>query len=221
MLKNSKTSASTKEIGTKETTTLQILLKEYDALLNMYAQAEHNGQSMFNYYLTLMTAVFGGIAFIFQSSSNIGMQETAGGLLLVFFAVIGSLYLSSLSTNYAHMTRYALGMNEIRRNILKKFDVPLPPIYSKFMSEKDVDESSKLKFFSLFIPVNTFELFVATVNSISWAIAISIIYFSTGAGPQIIWSAPLSFVIMYLIYSVYARLIYQSTISRLNISIGH
>lgn len=201
---------------------LQILMKEYDALRDMYAQAERNGQSMFNYYLTLMTAIFGGVALVFQPSSGILMQKTAGGLLLIFFAVIGSLYLSSLSTNFAHMTRYARGMNEIRRLLIERFSVPVPPFYSKFMSEKDIDSQPKIvNIFSLFIPVNTFELFVATVNSISWAIAISIIYFGAGEGSRVIWRGILSFAITYSIYSIYARLIYQLTISRLSVSIGH
>lgn len=201
---------------------LQILMKEYDALRDMYAQVERNGQSMFNYYLTLMTAIFGGVAFIFQPSSGIVMQKTAGGLLLIFFAVIGSLYLSSLSTNFAHATRYARGINQLRRLLIEKFNVPVPSFYSKFMTEKHIDNQPLIiNIASLFIPVNTFELFVATVNSISWAISISIIYFGAGEGSQVLWKGILTFMITYSIYSIYARLIYQTTISRLSISIGH
>jgi hypothetical protein len=201
---------------------LQILMKEYDALRDMYAQAERNGQSMFNYYLTLMTAIFGGVALVFQPSSGILTQKTASALLLIFLGVIGSLYLSSLSTNFAHMTRYARGMNEIRRLLIEQFSVPVPPFYSKFMSEKNTNDQSKLvNILSLFVPVNTFELFVATVNSISWAIAISIIYFGAGEGSHVIWRGILSFAIIYSIYSIYGRLVYQLTISRLSVSIGH
>jgi hypothetical protein len=218
---NKMDTGSRKAIGMEENS-LQILMKEYDALREMYAQAERNGQTMFNYYLTLMTATFGGVALVFQPSSGIVMQKTLSGLLFIFFAVIGSLYLSSLSTNSAHMTRYARGINEIRRLLIERFSVPVPPIYSKFISEKDIENKSNLMvLFSLFIPVNTFELFVATVNSISWAAAIFIIYLGAGVGSQVVSRGVMIFVITYLIYSIYARLIYQLTISRLSVSIGH
>jgi hypothetical protein len=201
---------------------LQILLKEYDALREMYSQAVHNGQTMFNYYLTLMTAVFGGVALVFQPSSGYVMQKMVGGLLLIFFAVVGSFYLSSLATNFAHVTRYAHGINGIRRLLIEKFDVPVPSVYLKFLSSAEEGEQSRLMFFvSLLIPVNTYVLFTATVNGIAWALAIFIIYLSAGADSQVASRGVLSFVTIYLIYSVYARLIYQATVSRLNISIGH
>jgi hypothetical protein len=208
-----------KEIGEEA---LQILFKEYDALREMYSQAVHNGQTMFNYYLTLMTAVFGGVALVFQPSSGYVMQKMVGGLLLIFFAVVGSFYLSSLSTNFAHVTRYARGINEVRRLLVERFDVPVPSVYLKFLARTEEGEPSRIMFIaSLLIPVNTYVLFAATVNGIAWALAIFIIYLSVGVDSQVVSRGILSFMTIYLIYSVYARLIYHLTISRLNISIGH
>jgi hypothetical protein len=204
---------------------LQILLKEYDALRDMYNQAEHNGQSMFNFYLTLMTAVFGGVALVSQPSSGIYLQKTTSGLLLAFFAIIGSFYLSSLSTNFAHATRYANGINELRKFIIERYGVSMPPIYAKFLAEKYGEKQSKIIFFlSLFIPVNTYQLFTATVNSVSWASAVLIVYYGNNANItllEIAWLGILTFIVTYLIYNIYARLIYQLTISRASISIGH
>ena len=204
---------------------LQILMKEYDALREMYNQSVHHGQAMFNYYLTIMTAVVGGITFISQPSSGIFLTKTTIGLLLIFFAVIGSFYLSSLSTNFAHATRYARGANELRRFIIERHDVPVPSIYAKFMAEKHKDEQSRTTLLlSLFIPVSTYQLFAATVNSLAWALVVSLAYYganSSTAFVEIVWRGILTFVVTYVIYSVYARLIYQLTISRSNISIGH
>ncbi len=206
----------------REETSLQILLKEYDALRDMYKQAEQAMQTMFNYYLTLMTVVFGGVTLLLQPNSGIAMIKTAESLLLILFAVIGSFYISSLSTNFAHTQRYAQGINALRRFILERYDVALPSIYNKFLSKKGDDKTSRWMFvLSLFVPVNTYQLFAATVNSLSWAVAISIIVYGQGGGIQTLWRGLATFVITYLIYSVYSRLIYQLTIARLNISIGH
>lgn len=215
---------STDQLLDKENQTIAILMKEYDILSEMYSQAVHHGQTMFNYYLTLMTAVFGGVALVIQPSSGVYLPRTTISILLTLFAVIGSFYLSSLSTNFAHATRYAWGINEIRKYILKNNKTTLPSVYDKFLSEEQKEkDSSVILFLSFFIPVNTYQLFVATVNSLSWAIAISIVYYAYA--DLLITDAALrgvlAFIITYLIYSVYARLIYRMTISRAGIVIGH
>lgn len=184
---------------------LQVVMKEYDALREMYTHALQNGQTMFNYYLTLMTAVFGGIALIFQPSTGVFMPRAASSLLLIFFAIVGSFYLSSLTTNFAHATRYARGVNELRRFMIERYAVSMPPIYARFMAEKTEEKPSKsITLLSLFIPVNTHQLFTATINSLSWAFAIAIVYSVVGGGSQIILRGVLAFAVTYVIYSVYA-----------------
>lgn len=204
---------------------LQILTKEYDSLRDMYNQAVQNGQTMFNYYLTLMTAVFGGITFVSQPSSGIFLLRTTIGLLLVFLALIGSLYLSSLSTNFAHATRYAKGANDLRKFIIARHDVVMPPVYTRFMGQSSDEEESKwLTFVSFLVPVHTYQLFTAIISSLAWASAIALTYYASNVSVQlfeIIVRGGLAFIITYLIYSVYARYIYRLTISRSNIAIGY
>jgi len=224
MATNTKAVSKSKKVEMQERS-LQILLKEYDALRDMYNQAMNSGQTMFNYYLTLMTAVFGGVALVSQPSSGVFMPRTFSSVLLIIFAVIGSFYLSSLSTNFAHAMRYARGVNELRRFIFERYDVSVPPIYAKFMAEKSEEKQSRIVFLiSLLIPVNTHQLFTATVNSLSWAFVISIVYFSINnymTALELVSRGVLAFVVTYLIYSIYARLVYHLTISRSNVSIGH
>jgi hypothetical protein len=159
------------------------------------------------------------------STAIIVIQRLSVGSLLIFFATIGSLYLSSLSTNSAHAVRYARGINEIRKLLLDLYQVPVPPIYGRFMSEKMAyeKEKSKLPFvLSLIIPVSTYQLFVATVNSLAWAGLIFYLYtFVQSDGSMILWRSVLGFLVPYSIYSIYARLVYEMTISRLNIRIGN
>lgn len=201
---------------------LQILLKEYDALRDMYNQAEQQMQSLFNHYLTLLTVVLGGVTLILQPNSGIRAIKTAESLLLMFFAVIGSFYLSSLSTNFAHTQRYAFGINSLRRFILERYQVSLPQVYEKFMAAKHPGKPSRATLcLSFLIPVNTYQLFAATMNSLSWAAAISLIYYGMNGGSQALWRGIAALMVTYLIYSVYSRAIYHFTFSRLNIAIGH
>lgn len=208
---------------------LQILLKEYDALRDFYNQTEHGIQNLFNYYLTLMTAILGVLIVVFQfaplNTAVVIAQRLSIGALLVFFAAIGSLYVSSLSTHSAHAVRYARGINEIRKKLINLYQVPVPPMYGKFMQEKEppTQGKSKLSFIlALFIPVSTYQLFVATVSSLAWAGLIFFLYLTSQADTVVvIWRSVLGFVVPYLIYSMYARLVYEIIISRLNIKVGN
>jgi hypothetical protein len=228
MATNTKATAKTGK-GEADEKSLQILLKEYDALRDFYNQTEHGIQSLFNYYLTLMTAIFGGLVVVFQivpsSPASAVARELSIGALLVFFAAIGSLYLSSLSTHSAHSVRYARGINEIRRELIDLYQVPVPSIYGNFMKEKDAGAGRKSGgafILSLLIPVSTYQLFVATVSSIAWAGLIFFFYVTAQADHSTTaWRSVAGFVIPYLIYSFYARLIYEMTVSRLNIKIGN
>lgn len=208
---------------------LQILLKEYDALRDFYNQTEHGIQNLFNYYLTLMTAILGVLIVVFQfaplNTAILIAQKLSIGALLIFFAAIGSLYVSSLSTHSAHAVRYACGINAIRKKLIDLYQVPVPPMYGKFMQEKEppTQGKSKLSFIlALFIPVSTYQLFVATVSSLAWAGLIFFLYLTSQADTVvIIWRSILGFVVPYLIYSIYARLVYEMIISRLNIKVGN
>lgn len=228
MAANTKAASKPRKHETEEKA-LQILLKEYDALRDFYNQTEHGIQNLFNYYLTLMTAILGVLIVVFQfaplNTAVVIAQRLSIGALLIFFAAIGSLYVSSLSTHSAHAVRYARGINAIRKKLIELYQVPVPPMYGKFMQEKEppTQGKSKLSFIlALFIPVSTYQLFVATVSSLAWAGLIFFLYLTSQADTVvIIWRSILGFVVPYLIYSVYARLVYEMIISRLNIKVGN
>lgn len=228
MAANTKAASKPRKNETEEKG-LQILLKEYDALRDFYNQTEHGIQNLFNYYLTLMTAILGVLIVVIQfaplNTAVLIAQKLSIGALLIFFAAIGSLYVSSLSTHSAHAVRYARGINAIRKKLIELYQVPVPPMYGKFMQEKEppAKRKSNLSFIlALFIPVSTYQLFVATVSSLAWAGLIFFLYLTSQADTVvIIWRSILGFVVPYLIYSVYARLVYEMIISRLNIKVGN
>lgn len=214
-----------KKSASEPSQALSILMKEYDALREMYNQSVHNGQTMFNYYLTLITVVLGGITFIIQPGSGILLAKTSVGLLLVFLAVVGSFYFSSLASNAAHSARYALGINEIRRHIFETYAVELPPIFKRFNHEPVQEEVHPfMKVAAYIIPVGTLPLFVATVNSLTWGAIVAMVYYGTISHFSLLaFGLPgiLALVVTFVIYSIYARFLYQITLKNMHIRIGH
>jgi len=208
---------------------LKILMHEYDSLRDLYNQNEQRVQGLFNYYLTLMTAIFGAVLLISQivpaTGTDLLLQKLALGVLLIFFATIGSLHLSSLSTASAHSVRYAQGMNEIRQVLFSQLGEALPPIYKAFMAKPAIPGAGQNKgrfILSLIIPVSPYQLFVTVVNSLTWALVILYVFMSTPNPPMaVLTRSAVGFVVLYLIYSIYARVAYELTLSRLNIRIGN
>ena len=208
----------------KEDHSLSVLMKEYDSLRDMYNQSVHNGQTMFNYYLTLMTAVFGGITFVASPSSGVLFTRSTIAFLLIFLAVIGTFYLSSLTSNHAHSVRYAKGVNALRRHIIATYGVSMPAAYDKFLTQAADDKSTRLVFFlSLFIPVSTYQLFAATINSLSWGFMVAMVYVSSVSTftsvLRIAFPGVLALIVTFLIYSIYSRLIFQMTVNRATVSV--
>jgi len=86
---------------------LQVLMKEYDALRDLYTQAESSAQGMFNFYLSFVSTVTGAFIVLYQAS---GLPSSLVIPMLFFVAVVGTVYLSALIGRYAHMARYARGI---------------------------------------------------------------------------------------------------------------
>jgi len=86
---------------------LQVLMKEYDALRDLYTQAESSAQGMFNFYLSFVSTVTGAFIVLYQASR---LPSSLVIPMLFFVAVVGTVYLSALIGRYAHMARYARGI---------------------------------------------------------------------------------------------------------------
>src|SRR5687767_9391945 len=107
---------------------LEIVMKEYDALRELYSSAEASAQSMFNFYLTLLSSIVGGVVLIFQLGSD-DLRSTSFTLsaLLFFATAIGSVYLSAVTSRYGHMARYARAIDALRLVLLQRSKRLLPP----------------------------------------------------------------------------------------------
>ena len=204
------------------------LMKEYDALRELFAATESSTQNIFNFYLTLLTAVVGAVVLIVQFGVPDSGRTKLTRLLiagLLFFTVgVGSVYLSALSGRYAHLARYARGIDEIRRHLIDILEVPMPSIYQDFMahsaSQKKRSKRS-LPHLSWLFPTGTYQFFVAAVNSVFLAIA-TWLFLATPDITRIqlrrsTTAAILIFLITLTVYNIYSHLIISTVVSRLNI----
>jgi hypothetical protein len=203
---------------------IRILMKENEILQTLFIQSENGIQSIFNFYLTLVTAVAGGITIILQVTANNPAQTWWAMIsissLLIFIAISGSAYMFSLAVRYAHTIRYARGIDEIRRFLINQTNIAAPAVYRKFLNNSIKKEKGWIMLvLSMLVPVGTHQLFMATVNSLAWAVAGYILLFIGGMPEHRLDRSVILFLTAFIIYNVYANLIMRRIIANLNIQV--
>lgn len=159
------------------------------------------------------------------SAQGSAQSEIVISVLLLFVAIIGSVYLSSITGRYAHMARYAQGIDEIRRFLLRLTDTPKPRIYEKFLA---VDQKSSPTAAQRAIgwtiwlePTGTYQMFVAAVNSLSLGVAtwlfLSALRVTQTATFQSILASLVIVLASFIVNNVYSRLVMNQLVTRLNI----
>ncbi len=153
------------------------LIKEYEVLKDLYMGAENGTQSIFNFYLTFISFCSGGLLIISQAFSGRLDIRNIATILLVVVTIVGIFYIGTMSERYANLSRYGNAIDEIRRFIIKEYDIDVPDIY-KYLTKKSYKDLSTLNEFfphSLswainFYPTGTYQLFISFINSLSLSI---------------------------------------------------
>ncbi len=203
---------------------IRILLKENEMLQALFIHAENGMQSIFNFYLTLVTAIIGGVAIIWQSVVSNPAQAWWAlfsiSCLLVFIAISGSAYMSSLAIRYAHTIRYAQGINETRRFLINNSKIVVPPVYAKFLGEPTTSKSNGIvSILSFLIPVGNHQFFIAAVNSLAWAATIYILLFISDVPDHKLTRSVMLFLVTFTIYNIYANFIIRWITANLNVRV--
>lgn len=203
---------------------INILLKENEMLQTLFIHAENGMQSIFNFYLTLVTATVGGIAIIWQSIVSNPTQTWWAmfsiSCLLVFIAISGSAYMSSLAFRYAHTVRYAQGINEIRRFLIHHSNIVIPPVYTRLLGEPTTNKTGRIvSILSMIIPVGTHQFFIAVVNSLAWAAAGYILLFLSDVPNYKLARSALLFLITFTVYNIYANFVIRRIVTSLHIRV--
>lgn len=173
---------------------LDLPFKDYDMVENLYSQSESAVQSLFNFYLTILSAIFGASLIVLQSSKN-NLGAVFG--LLIFAIAIGIFYQSGIIRKYADQIIYAQALNEIRQLIGSLLQESAPPIYRLPIrlptnKNENVGKSAvhkwEKKMWWLF-PIGTHQLFITFVNSICAASVLWVVLLATDLVFSKFWQA--------------------------------
>lgn len=154
---------------------VDFLKEECSRLQALYAQEQDMIQSVFNFYMTFIGTAVGALVVLLQVTSLEALQTRLTVALLMLLAlVISGVYLSAISGRYAHATRYSRALDELRRHLITRLNVPMPPLYDAFLSPAKVPArpsrfSLRAGWFSWLFPTGTYQLFIALVAALTLA----------------------------------------------------
>jgi hypothetical protein len=205
---------------------VDFLKDELNRLQALYTQEQNNAQGVFNFYLTFISAVIGGLIFIVQITPAGNLLQTqliAGGLLL-FTALVGVVYLAAISGRYAHAARYAAAVDALRLHLMQRLEVPMPELYRQFLdtpkSAKPTPAKRMLSWGVWLFPTGTYELFIAIVNSLALAAFTTLIGgIAQLAIEALIGASVVVFLITFMLYNAYSTLAMRMFRRRLHVRI--
>lgn len=180
---------------------LDLVLKDYEVVKDLYTQSESAIQSLFNFYLTVLSAIIAGLIFVFQVGAyDVGI--VAG--LLIFAIAVGIFYQSGIVGKYADQAIYAKTINDVRSLFLKLLSEEKIPVYklplrspvSKQLTSA-IDRWEK-KMWWLF-PVGTHQLFIAFINSVCLSLLVWVTFIYAELVASRLWQGILiSFLVFWL-----------------------
>jgi hypothetical protein len=185
---------------------LNFLKDECDRLLSLYNEAQSNIQSVFNFYLTFLTTVTGGVVLIVQIGGGQPVQTQLMVIALLFFAaIVGSVYLSAIAFRYARAKRYAEAVDQIRSYLIQSQSLTLPAMYDGLHTVRFERQIRRVMWL---FPTGTYQMFIAFVNSAALGIIAVLIGIIGAQNIGTVFAAGLLiFVVTQVVYNLYAQLI--------------
>jgi hypothetical protein len=206
------------------------LLKEYDGLLNLYTHTENSINSVFNFYVTLLTTITGAIIVLIQvSQPSQGTLFWTIAALLVLIILVGVITQDFLIYKDAEMASLTISINSIKEYLFKKFPEVQSHIFFlrnpyshirtivnplKF-SPKKVEKFEK--FFWWMLPLGMQQLFVSLMNSLVLTIIFALIVMSVMRDQlpvfRLVITSMFVLGVSYIVQCVYANLKFKTKIS--------
>jgi len=194
----------------------QVLGDEISRLQTLYLDATSSIQSVFNFYLSFLTAVIGVVIFIVESSGtpNNGVLI----ILLLFAALVGTVYLSALSGRYGHATRFAHALDQLRRQQITMSNAPMPPIYSEFVNEQPAPQPEP--WILWLVPTGTYQLFMAVMNAAALGLMVALTLNAGEVGGGASGAAAFFvFLVTLTVMSAYSRLTINRFVRQLDVRV--
>ena len=212
------------------------LLKEYDGLLNLYTHTENSTNSIFNFYVTLLTTITGAIIVLIQisqpSRDNLLWTISALLVLLILFGVIAQDFLIYKDAELAYFTT---AINSVKDHLFKKFPEAqsqvfflsspyshLRVIVNPLQSNRTLMGRIEKRLWWM-LPLGLPQLFISLMNSFALTaiFALLILSLMPGAVPVLRLIVAGVFVLgsAYIAQCIYASLKFKAKISEGHISI--
>jgi hypothetical protein len=198
---------------------LQVIMKEYDTMKNLFSETQTSIQSIFNFYITLVTAVIGGIALVLQFPASISSDVVRSQViifgLLILASIIGTIYLLSIVQRYSRLIEYGQNLDALRLHLIQELDVPMPSIYTQFLEQTNEQMTSSTKspflWVAWILPTGTYQLAIAFINSFALSIATWILLSITGATSLRFYDSLITVIVEFFlilnIYNIYSQIV--------------
>lgn len=199
---------------------------ELERLQTLYTHMDGSAQSVFNFYLTFVSTLVGAIIVLIQlggSSAADGLRVRLSVMGLMFFgALVGAVYLSALSGRYGHMARYARGIDDLRRFLIREGQVRVPESFAPMLAQRPA--AAQEPFWTWLFPSGTYQLFIGVINSTALALMTGLVLsFGTADGigvGTVLFGTALVFLIAVLLFNIYAHWVIRGIVTRLNLQIN-
>jgi hypothetical protein len=210
----------------------QFLEWEYECLRELFVEADKSAEGILNFYLALMTTVFGAIVLIVESTAveptDITRAEILICVILIFAGGIGSIVSSSLTWRYANRVRYTRGLDDIRRFLIDRLGTGAPAMYDTFVEAAKKKEPKRWYrklwlLTTLLYPINAHQFFVALINGLAISAA-TLLFLLAGKVAQ---DRPVRsaiavlaiFALTFTIFNVYSQVVLRFVTKRLNVQL--
>lgn len=198
---------------------LDSLRTEYASLVNLYTNAENSLSNVFNFYLTLLSAVVGLVIVLVQlNNTNIAAALPTIGALLAFLSLVGVIMQDAVVNKNVEISRYTLALNLLKRYLLKDSEEAMSNVlyisyYYARVSPTPIRKVHRIDHIHHHLwwlfPLGTEQLFIAVVDSFSLtALALMVAHLLSANTVSILQLSSVSMVSVFLLFEahcIYAR----------------
>ncbi len=179
------------------------LTQECDRMLALYSQEQANTQSVFNFYLTFVSALLGAVIVLLQN----GATELL--VVVLFFGnLVGTVYIGSISVRYARTARYSYAVDAIRRHLIQTLEVPVPPLYDDLIQVPTAKTGIRPHYW--LFPTGTFQMFMAFMSSAGLGVMTLLVFWLAGSDlNRALVAAIIIFFLTLTIFNIYSRLVIE------------
>lgn len=210
--------------------TIGILKMEYTSLLNLYTHTENTINGIFNFYLTLLSAITGATIVLFQiNNTNIFASYPSIAGLLIFTILIGVITQDSIVNKNIDLSNFTLGLNLLKYRLFQNRVAEIPYIFylENFWANvspippRKTDTIARIhKKLWWFFPLGTHQLFISIINSFALA-ALMIIMVQLLAGnmvskDRLIIGSIFVLISSFQINNIYAQIKHKRGLARFN-----